>query len=155
MQVDGARRAVASMRPPAKQAENTGFPLPGDLDRRRASMRPPAKQAENVSHGAAAPESAPRFNEAACKTGGKLARRAAARRFNEAACKTGGKPGAMGPLWEGEDGASMRPPAKQAENKRRGDGAPERRRGFNEAACKTGGKRGAARGGAAPPPSLQ
>ena len=58
-------------------------------------MRPPAKQAENTCAARSSRSSTPRFNEAACKTGGK--RPGGASRsyqwmsFNEAACKTGGK----------------------------------------------------------------
>ena len=59
-------------------------------------MRPPAKQAENPSGDRPGALMRAGFNEAACKTGGKLRPgrppSAIGGRFNEAACKTGGKP---------------------------------------------------------------
>ena len=61
-------------------------------------MRPPAKQAENAASAPSSAGAGCRFNEAACKTGGKRPedppRRGKSARFNEAACKTGGKPAA-------------------------------------------------------------
>ena len=83
------------MRPPAKQAENERRrrrPGPGD----GASMRPPAKQAENGSEIPTRRPASCRFNEAACKTGGKRLENNERRGFRKK--------------------ASMRPPAKQAEN---------------------------------------
>ena len=71
MRVAGdVQRGAASMRPPAKQAENrarrprcdAGIP---------ASMRPPAKQAENAAAEQIGVGAQGRLNEAACKTGGK------------------------------------------------------------------------------------
>ena len=44
------RQYKASMRPPAKQAENVLLILTSYVLRDLASMRPPAKQAENVVH---------------------------------------------------------------------------------------------------------
>ena len=58
-------------------------------------MRPPAKQAENAGRRCASSSSSTRFNEAACKTGGKQC-------VEAAQCD--------------REIASMRPPAKQAEN---------------------------------------
>ena len=88
-------RRLASMRPPAKQAENDRCPA-GDSGARRASMRPPAKQAENLVKLVILDPGGWGFNEAACKTGGKLLRM----------------------ILDHADAviASMRPPAKQAEN---------------------------------------
>ena len=137
-------------------------------------MRPPAIQAERSW----SPPTAPCcrcFNEAACNTGGtpvgRLHRGAAGSRFNEAACNTGGTRNEDWPA-SGAWGASMRPPAIQAERahdrrepvdsrhasmrppaiqaerptfrRRRGPGT----RSFNEAACNTGGTRSAGAGSA-------
>ena len=79
--------------------------MPAGITAVLASMRPPAKQAENPRQHGLRDRKPQRFNEAACKTGGKLI------------------------LVVGEgvlERASMRPPAKQAENAQRGRlaGAP-------------------------------
>ena len=83
------------MRPPAKQAENAPAPAPDTLGP-AASMRPPAKQAENFRAGAEAGEvkrasMRPPAKQAENPSPPDRARRARSGRFNEAACKTGGK----------------------------------------------------------------
>ena len=82
-------------------------------------MRPPAIQAERPPERGPLAGAGPRFNEAACNTGGTPSSpwmpTAWSRTFNEAACNTGGTP----------------------RDRRRADRPPAR--AFNEAACNTGG----------------
>ena len=82
-------------------------------------MRPPAIQAERCTPARRPPTGRPRFNEAACNTGGTL-------------------------LSEGLEilighHASMRPPAIQAERAMQQSPTLDGSNRFNEAACNTGG----------------
>ena len=82
-------------------------------------MRPPAKQAENRPGRRAEACTDPSFNEAACKTGGKLALLQGAFEPDRASMRPPAKQaenGADAARRSARRAASMRPPAKQAEN---------------------------------------